>query len=610
MLTLYRLLWWLATPVLLVGTWLHPRTRVRWRERWGLRFPGIEPGAIVVHAASVGEGRAAEALLEALRSSRRVLLRTATSDTAFEAARGHHALAALPVDHPLVIDAWLRRVRPALLVLVEAEIWPNLVLMARDAGVPVLRVSARSGSGTRRLQGWMPEVFEAIEDLDPGPLKLAAALPEAPMQLPRPLLVAGSVRDGDTERLLDALDRMDEPPFLLLAPRHPERFDRSLLRGRERVHLLETVGQLAGFYRVADVAFVGGTYDAALGGHSPAEPLAAGVPVVHGPEIAANASLFSDRCVLAEDLAGALEVALSMGRVDVEAPGIDASEVLARALVEPPVERPYRPWLRPFVGLYLAWSRERGGPRVSLPVISVGALASGGSGKTPVVRHIVAELQAIGRRCAVLSRGHGRSEAVPLGDELTMMQGEVLVVASADRVAGVAEAARLGADVVVLDDGFHSAVDRDLDVLVLDAVHPLAGGLIPVGEARPGSLAEADIVWCTRGHAPIAHVHSHVVLGELPEGPVHAFAGIHRPGRFLEALVVAGVDVRGWSAFEDHHEFQPGEVVSPHPLVTTEKDAVRFDGEAHVVSMTLDVDSGGELLREKLRALFVVRVHA
>lgn len=608
MLRLYRLCWWLATPLLLIGTWLHPRTRVRWAERWGLRLPGVEPGAIVVHAASVGEGRAAQALLEALRPARRVLLRTATSDTAFPVAVGHHALAALPLDHPLVVDLWLRRLRPSALVLVEAEIWPNLVMAARGRAIPVLRVAAREGPGTRRLRRWMPAVLSAIEDVGLGALKLAAVLPEPPLQLPRPLLVAGSVREGDTERLLDALDRMEDPPFLLLAPRHPERFDRDLLDGRERFHLLDVVGQLAGFYRAADVAFVGGTFDAAIGGHSPAEALAAGVPVVHGPEIAANASLFDDRCVQAADLAEGIAQAMAMGLVEPIPPVIDVAPVLERVRSEPPPEELYRRWLWPLSLLYSAWSSERGGPRAALPVISIGNLASGGSGKTPVVRQVVAELKALGRTPAVVSRGYGRA-ADDLGDELTMMREEVIVVARVDRVAGVAEAAALGADVVVLDDGFHSPIDKDLDILVVDAVHPLAGGLIPVGEARPGGLHEADLVWSTRGGGP-ADISSEVVLEGLPEGPVHAFAGIHRPGRFLEALVEAGVDVRGWSPFPDHHRFRPGEVVAEHPLVTTEKDAVRFGEEAHVVGLRVEVSVGAGVLRERLQALFETRAIA
>ena len=604
MLTLYRLAWWLAAPLVFLATALHPKTRVRWEERWMLRVPAVEPGAIVVHAASIGEGRAAEALLEALRPARRVLLRTATSPAGFQNARGHHALSALPVDHPAIVRAWVNRLRPSLLVLVEAEIWPNLVIECARRGVPVLRVSPREGPGTQRMRRWFPEAFAVIHDVDLGPLKRAATLPNPPFELPRPLLVAGSVREGDTERLLEALDRMDEAPFLLLAPRYPDGFDRSLLEGRERVRLLDTVGELAGFYRIADAAFVGGTYDPAIGGHSPAEALAAGVPVVHGPFTSSNADSYDERCVHEPELARGIERALEMRRIEPTSAPVVPDPVLEHVLAEPPAELPYRAWMWPLDHLYrlaLAPSSER--DKASLVVLSVGNLASGGTGKTPVVRHLLQELRALGRTPAVVSRGWKG------GDELKMLAGEAIVVANADRVAGVAEAAEQGADVVVLDDGFHASIARDLDILVVDGVHPTAGGPIPIGEARPGRFEQADLVWCTRGDHP-ADIRSRVVLEDVPTGPVHAFAGIHRAGRFLEALVHAGVDVRGWTAWPDHHRFEPGEVVSDLPLVTTEKDAVRFCGEAQVVRMRIEVVDGEELLRRRLREVLELRESA
>ena len=144
-LTLYRLLWVIAAAPLAVVSALHPRLRGAWFARWGLSHPRVEPGAIAVHGASVGEGVAAEGVFAALRAARprRVLLRLAFTDTGLASARGHDALAALPFDAPWVVGPWLDRLRPRALVLVESELWPNLLAAAARRGIPVAVVGAQ-----------------------------------------------------------------------------------------------------------------------------------------------------------------------------------------------------------------------------------------------------------------------------------------------------------------------------------------------------------------------------------------------------------------------------------------------------------------------------------
>lgn len=194
------------------------------------------------------------------------------------------------------------------------------------------------------------------------------------------------------------------------------------------------------------------------------------------------------------------------------------------------VER-VRPWLRPLSWLFgigvaargLAYDRGlRGTADAMVPVVSVGNLTTGGTGKTPLVRLIARELHARGVRPAVLLRGYGARGALEIvpswreappegalarfGDEAlehTRALGDsALVVAHRDRVRGAAIARDTGAEALVLDDGFqHRRLRRDLDIVCLDAACPLGrGGLLPAGDLRepPGALARAHLIMWTR----------------------------------------------------------------------------------------------------------------
>jgi len=572
-----------------VFTLLHPRLRPEFRARWTLSWPPVEPGSIVVHGASVGEGRAAQAVLEALRRRHpdRVLLRTATSDTGLVAAKGHHVVTALPMEP--VARRWVDRVRPSAVVLIEAELWPCLLLACHERGVPVFLVNPRVGPGLRRIQRWLPTLLDGVTVLAVGDPKL-----DAPVPTPRvdtgPVLIGASLRDGDANRLLQAWDALGDRPRLLLAPRHPDRFDRAVLKGRRwgavdsdaSIVLLDTVGELAGFYRHAVGAYVGGGFDPSIGGHSAAEARAAGVPVVHGPHGSGG--------LATTDLAEGLRQILALGPQSPISSG--AAERTAQAIhFNTPSERCYRPlpsfWPVP----------ARRAVRADAFVISVGNLAMGGTGKTPVAAWLARHLDA-----PIVSRGYRG------GDESRMLRARGLEV----RIAKSRRDAAHG-EIVILDDGFqHRQLHRDIDIVCIDGWHPTAGGVFPRGDARESwaSLDRADLVWQTRG-PPLVGTGRPIVTSRLVAvgwrhrgqdlpmnalcGSVHGFAGIYRPGRFLASLVTR-VRVEGFTGFPDHHPYTPEDVarLRSHglPLVTTEKDLVRFPGDAWALRTRLEILSG------------------
>jgi len=268
-----------------------------------------------------------------------------------------------------------------------------------------------------------------------------------------------------------------------------------------------------------------------------------------------------------------------------------------------------------------------------IPVLSVGNLTVGGTGKTPLVAWLARRLREQGLTPAVVSRGYGGTAGRgPLvvtqggdptcgpevcGDEpfeLARTLSEVVVIVGSDRVAGADEAARQGADLVILDDGFqHRRLARDLDIVLLDSSNPFGNyRLLPAGWLREpiGSLARADIVVITRARpgerfelirrtvrnlnadAPILSA-GHRALGffdldgrvtETPRRAV-AFCGIGNPTRFRIDLEHAGVEILEFRSHRDHHAYVTSEFAALEalarthdaPLVTTQKDAVRLE---------------------------------
>lgn len=326
-------------------------------ERFGRVAPGRavsgsapDPGApplgapIWVHAVSLGETRAAQPLLQALLDRGLPVLLTHITATgraeggrlfADAIARGQLRQAWLPYDFPGATRRFLAARAPRCGILVEREIWPNLLAAARRAQVPMALVSARYSASSLRQAARMGRVMrEALEGLDlvlaqtmqdadrlaragvrhpavSGNLKFDLALPESQVQagrdwrvrLGRPVIALASTREGEDAPFIDALKRQAATPggpLFLLIPRHPQRFDEAaaLLEqagvaytrrssGQElgpdtSVLLGDTLGEMAFYYAASDVAVVAGSF-APLGGQNLIEACAAGVPVIVGP---------------------------------------------------------------------------------------------------------------------------------------------------------------------------------------------------------------------------------------------------------------------------------------------------------------------------------------
>ena len=344
---LYSLIFTLCLPLilarLLYRAWRAPAYARRWRERFALGGD-LRPGGIWVHAVSVGESIAAAPMVRELRKRHPQLPITVTcmTPTGSEQIRklfgeevGH---AYLPYDLPWLQRRLIRRLRPRIAIIMETELWPNLVAECKGAGVPVVlanaRLSARSARGYQRVAALVRPMFAALDwvavqttaeaerfitlgvrqsaltvtgsikfDLRPGAELLATAAQWRGEWGERPVWIAASTHSGEDEIALAAHRQVLQrhpAALLILVPRHPERFDAvarqiegaglSLVRrsaGKmpvptDQVLLGDTMGELMQFYACADVAFVGGSLIPG-GGHNYLEPAALGLPVLSGP---------------------------------------------------------------------------------------------------------------------------------------------------------------------------------------------------------------------------------------------------------------------------------------------------------------------------------------
>jgi len=281
---------------------------------------------------------------------------------------------------------------------------------------------------------------------------------------------------------------------------------------------------------------------------------------------------------------------------------------------------------------------------VDVPVISVGNLTVGGTGKTPLVIALAQRAIDAGRRVAVVTRGYGAvADDREQADEVAMIRDRVpaaLVVVSPNKVAGARRAQEQGAEVILLDDGFqHRALERDLDVVVLDARAPFAGGhVLPGGALReaPSGLGRADVLVLTHHDSvppdvleqTLSQVRAYrrdvaIVLGRhvplwvqsvaggetqppasLEGVPVHLFCGVGNPDGFRHTVDLLGARVTGLCAFPDHHAFGAADVASVRSragastLLCTEKDArkvARIPGNEDILYLAVELEFVGEL---------------
>jgi tetraacyldisaccharide 4'-kinase len=472
--------------------------------------------------------------------------------------------------------------------------------------------------------------------------------------------------------------------LLVLAPRKPERFPlaarkleaagipyvrRSAAAGAlplPGVLLLDSIGELSGLFFAADVVFMGGTL-AKRGGHNILEPAFFSKPVIVGPHMENFQAIAGEfrrekACV---EIAAAAELAGAVERL-LEAPDV-AREIGLRAqacaeaqrgatarglavtrdlyIERIPRYRLSQPWLPLVWVLAQLWmvgvrrSQSRGRARrrqLAAPVISVGNITMGGTGKTPCVLRLAAHLKQHGRTPGILTRGYGRQSPekrlilppgakVPTertGDEpqLFVRSGLAPVGIGKDRFeTGAALEREFGVDVLLLDDGFqHVQLGRSVDIVLIDALSPFGGGgVFPLGRLRepPEGLARADLIVITRSDlTDLAGAIERQVRRWHPKAPVFraglrpeawidhrtgarypaaehpfqralAFCGLGNPESFRRTLARIGIQLADSLEFDDHHRYLPRELrylqaqglaKGVDALVTTAKDAMNL----------------------------------
>lgn len=352
---LYTLAWWLALPLVLARLWLRGRQEPGYRQHWGERLgfygskPAAGPTTIWLHAVSVGETRAAEPLVDALLASyphSRIVLThmTPTGRATGKALFARHGArlvqSYLPYDTGAMPARFIRYFAPRICILMETEVWPNLIHQCNRHQVPVVlanaRLSERSLRKAQRLGRLIGDAARGIalvaaqtpddagrvrqlgvqQVVVTGSIKFDVVVPEAALALgaqlraafgARPVLLCASTREGEESLLLDAFvaARASLPAdvLLLLVPRHPQRFDEveQLVRGHGlslqrrsawsvgepvapavQVLLGDSMGEMFAYYAACDCTFVGGSL-LPLGGQNLIEPAALGKPVLIGP---------------------------------------------------------------------------------------------------------------------------------------------------------------------------------------------------------------------------------------------------------------------------------------------------------------------------------------
>jgi 3-deoxy-D-manno-octulosonic-acid transferase len=745
MYSLYRLLQILGFPFMVLYfamRGLRDRSYLRhFGERLGWlpeEFRHSAGGAVWLHAVSVGEALSSVELVRSLRAEFPGTPLFVSTTTVAGRAAAADKLAGLtdgifyaPIDYCFAVRRVLRALRPAVLVVLETELWPNLFREAARAGSRVLvangRISDRAWPRYSALQRFfrpMLAIPEAVlvqnevsrrryVELGAPPERVRTAgnlkydfdprrakAPDAVVQFvehaaPAEIWIAASTmppaetQDVDEDEAVIAAFRQLAPRhpglLLILVPRKPERFEtaaellaREGLRFARRsrlgsggappalpaVLLLDSIGELSGIFGLADVVFMGGTL-ARRGGHNILEPAFFGRPVIAGPhmenfpEIAQKFAAAGAMVSIpgSEGLEPAVDrLLVDMGqRADLGRRAREAAEAeqgaaarvveeirrqLDLAVPRPRPAVPYRLVLWPLSRLWLLGGRLKRAAglarrrRLATPVVSVGGLALGGTGKSPIVLWLAQRLKERGRRPAVLTRGYRRAAGEQYtvlapgeraavgrtGDEAQayLRAGVGPVGIGADRYgAGLLVEERFQPGVFLLDDGFqHWRLGRALDIVAIDALEPFGRGPFPLGRLRecPAALGRAGLIVLTRTtpgrtyagleaeirryneRAPVFRSRAapkswvNAATGEVlsPEdltGGTAAFCGLGNPGSFWQSLAALGYRPVFRSAFPDHHPYRLEELralasrareAGAAALLTTQKDVANL----------------------------------
>ncbi|MCB1827225.1 MAG: lipid IV(A) 3-deoxy-D-manno-octulosonic acid transferase [Coxiellaceae bacterium] len=350
---IYTILHYLSLPAIMIRLLWRSRYTIAYRQRWSERFGYIKrvtetDASIWIHAVSLGEANAAIPLIKELivRYPQYTIVVTTTTPTGSAQIVRHlkddvmHVYA--PYDVPWMVKRFLRRSRTKLCIIMETEIWPNILHSCRYYNVPIFLANARLSERSKlryqligRLTKSMLLTYSMVSaqglldgerllslGLEPKKLMISGNI-KFDIQLPekinddgkslrkewgaenRPIFIAASTHEGEEEIIIDAFKRIKEQlpnVLLILVPRHPDRFPRVeklckdsglnlVLRSLNQIPtddtdmiLGDTMGELLLLYAASDIAFVGGSL-APIGGHNLIEPAAIGMPVLTGPQL-------------------------------------------------------------------------------------------------------------------------------------------------------------------------------------------------------------------------------------------------------------------------------------------------------------------------------------
>ena len=394
MLTLYRIVLYLAFPLVILHLLRRALRDRRYLEKVPQRFgfAGIrpKPGGIWIHAVSVGEVNAATPLVNYLLENypgKAITVTTMTptgADRVVKTFGGRVEHCYLPFDYPGAMARFLKRIAPCLAMVMETEIWPNLIACCYRREVPMIylnvRLSRRSHRGYRRVRKLIKPTLEKIDHFAvqarpdarrllrlgarPAALSVTGSLKfdvelkpstgEAAQSVrrdlgwERPVWVAGSTHEGEEAQILEAFARIRKEfksLLLVIVPRHPQRFNavfrlcarkyNTVLRSQNPgkvsadtdIYLADTMGELPVLIAAADLAFIGGSL-VPVGGHNVLEASAAGIPVVFG-QYMFNFAEIAD--LLLEHAAG-----IQVMNID------ELAEVVERLLADPLLRDQYR----------------------------------------------------------------------------------------------------------------------------------------------------------------------------------------------------------------------------------------------------------------------------
>lgn len=347
---LYSLLIYLALPFIFLRLLWRSRNAPDYLKHWGQRLgftPHILNQCIWVHAVSLGETIAAIPFIKILKKRYPDLPLLVTNMTPTGAARVKAALGDLvlqsyiPYDAPGAVARFLDRVNPSVAIIMETELWPNVLAACKSRDIPVMianaRLSDKSAKGYQRIASLTREMLKTVKVIAAqasadaerfialgaprenvkitGNLKFDIEVPadladktialRAQLGKERPIWIAASTHEGEEEIILAAhriVCEKNKNALLILVPRHPERFDAMTVLSKQQgfhtarrslneactaetqVYLSDTMGEMMLMYSVCDVAFVGGSF-VPVGGHNMLEPAVLGKPILTGPTL-------------------------------------------------------------------------------------------------------------------------------------------------------------------------------------------------------------------------------------------------------------------------------------------------------------------------------------